>query len=371
MPSRPAQKSGDPATELPGHLTPENASEPTGLDAAGGVDQHRLPLSPRALRRYRIARFVGLLLLAAVTIYGVREFALSDWQAVSEFWVAKLPYLPLVLGLAVLDVVFEGMAWMWVYERFGIRARDSFGARAFLAGNAGMLMPAQLGRLIRPDALVRLGRGTPGQCVKAEAAAFVLDSVSVAALLAALAAWYFHPVLAPLAGAAVIAGCLFVGNQLAERLSATRLRLPPGFWWRWQSAAIVLVQMLGWIAHGLAFYLLITDLPGNVGLWDALFFPAASSVLGVGSGLPGGIGATEGLLAAGLQINQFPAEHLGLVVGGFRVATFWMWIPIGWLALALLRARAAPAELAPLKEGLPAAPLPVRPGIVDTHVDGS
>ena len=111
--------------------------------------------------------------------------------------------------------------------------------------------------------------------------AFVLDASSVVALLAGLVAWrLIHPVAGPLACAAVVAGCLFLGDQIAERLSGTKLGMPEGFWWNPKSAAIVLIQLVGWAAHGIAFYVLVVDLPGSAGLWDALFYAPAAAVLG-------------------------------------------------------------------------------------------
>jgi hypothetical protein len=43
---------------------------------------------------------------------------------------------------------------------------------------------------------------------------------------------------------------------------------------------------------------------------------------------------------------SIPAEHLALIVGAFRVLTFWIWIPVGWLALAMIRRRLSRAGAA-------------------------
>ena len=298
-----------------------------------------LPGPPVIARWYRRTEIVGLLILIAVTAWGIHKAA-GNWGLVVEFWKGKLPFLPLVLGLAIIDVACGAVGWAWVYERFKIHAADGRGARVFLAGYAGLFLPAQLGRLIRPDAMVRLRRGGLGDCYKAEAAAFVLDATSVVVLLAALAAWRLvHPILGLITGAVVIAVCLFLGNQIAERLSDTKLVMPAGFWWDPRSLAIILIQLVGWVAHGAAFYVLVLDLPGSAGLWDSLFFAPAAAVLGIGTGLPGGVGATEGFLGAFLSFTQVPQGHLALVISAFRVVTFWIWIPLGWLALAVTRRR--------------------------------
>ena len=296
--------------------------------------------APKANRAWWTgARITAFVLLAAFTIYGIYSSFGGDFEEMKRFWSGKLWLLPWLLALAFFDVVLEWVAWVWVFERFGMRARGATGARVFLSSYAGLFLPAQLGRLIRPDAMVRLGRGAMAQGAKAEAAVFVIDALSVFAMLAGVAAWLVSPLLTPVAAALVIVVCLFLGNFIAERLAGTPLGLPRAFWWSAPTVAIVLIEMLGWTAHGFSFYLLVRDLPGNVGVWDSLFFAPAAAVLGVGSGLPGGIGATEGMLGATLRLADVPTAILPSVVGGFRLVTFWIWIPIGWLALASTRRR--------------------------------
>ena len=287
------------------------------------------------------ARAGALVLLIGVTVYGVYSFLTGDPEAAVGFWRDKTAVIPLVCLLALIDVGLEATGWMWVYERLGIKAFDTGGVHAYLAGRAGLLLPAQLGRLIRPDAMLRLKRGGLRHCLKAEAVAFVLDSTSVAALLVALLAYQLHPLAAPAGALVVIAILLFLGDQLADRLTGTKLELPREFWWRWKTLVIIVIEMAGWAAHGVAFFLVIRGLPGDPNLWDALFYAPASAVLGVATGLPGGIGATEGLLGASLRLMKVPSEHLVLAVGAFRLITFWLWLPIGWIALAMLKRRAA------------------------------
>jgi hypothetical protein len=299
---------------------------------------------PGRAARFRLAghaRAFAFVVLAAVTAYGVFAFAAGDWDAVVDYWRGKLPSLPWILLLVVGDVAIEGICWIWVYERMGIRALDPAGAGAYLAGRAGLLLPVQLGRLIRPDTMARLGRAPLSRCLQAEASSFVLDATSVGMLLAGLIAFTWHPLAGPVVALAIAAIPLSLGDVLAARLTGSRLSLPVGFWWRWQTLGIVLVQMFGWAVHGAALYVMIRDLPGHVTLWNSLFYSAASSVGGVGSGLPGGIGATEGLLGASLRIMEVPAAHLALAVAAFRIVTFWMWIPLGWLALVMVRRHAA------------------------------
>jgi len=355
-----AERSPEPA-EAQDTIAPPDARETASGPQPALADGDRVSASSRVPHWYRRAEFFGLVILLAVTAYGIYGAASGDWSAVTRFWQQKMLLLPLILGLAVLDVFLGGISWVWILERFGIRARDRVGARVYVAERAGLLMPAQLGRLIRPDAMVRLGRGSLSDCGKAEAAVFVLDALSVVALLAGLIAWLIHPALGPVAAVAIVLASLFIGELLADRLANTRFGMPAGFWWNRRSVAVVFIQAAGWAAHGVAFFVLVVGLPGNLTLWDALFYAPGSAVLGIGTGLPGGVGATEGFLGASLRLSQVPMEQLALVVAAFRVVTFWLWIPIGWVCLAGIRRRVA--------AGAESAELPSE--VLSANVDGS
>lgn len=296
------------------------------------------------LRKY--ARPAALMILLAVTTVGVYTFLTGDWTDVVDYWAAHLVIVPLLVAFSVVDVALEALAWMWAYARSKIAAFDRTGMTVFLAGRAGLLMPAQLGRLIRPDAMVRLGRAPMIDCLKAETAVFVLDGVSVLALLAGLITYRINPWLALPAAIFVVAISVYSGDRIADRLSHTHYHFAPRYWWSWPTLGIVLMQMAGWVAHGFALYVVVNGLPGEMTLWDSMFFGPGSAVLGTGTGLPGGIGATEGILGASLRFRAVPVEHLAIAVAAFRVITFWIWIPIGWIALIALRGgrQAKPVE---------------------------
>jgi hypothetical protein len=283
------------------------------------------------------ARPALFLAIAALTVAGVLGFALGDESGrVLAYWLARGPLIPALIVLAILDAAFECLGWLWTYRRLGIRCWDPAGAAACLTSRAGFLLPAQTGRLLRPDAMARLERAPLGRCLRAEAAAFVFDATSAGALIVGLIAWKIHWALAPVAVIGCILSLLFVGNRIAARFSETDLMLPPSFWWSWQSVGTVLVQMIGWVIHGVGLWLMIRGLTELVTLTDTVLFATAAAVLGASTGLPGGLLATEGLLGISLSTMRIPPEHLAVAVGSFRILTFWIWIPIGWVTLLAL-----------------------------------
>jgi uncharacterized protein (TIRG00374 family) len=54
---------------------------------------------------------------------------------------------------------------------------------------------------------------------------------------------------------------------------------------------------------------------------------------------PGGIGGVEAVLAAGLTAIGIPAQEAIPAVLLFRMVTFWLPIPIGWVAFEVLQRR--------------------------------
>lgn len=305
---------------------------------------------PRS-RLFAYSRYLAFLLLGVISIYALYRLTTGDWSEVSAFWASHAEIIPILILISVFDVVLEGIAWAWVYHRFQVPVFDRVGALAFLSGRAGLVMPAQLGRLIRPDAMVKHGRTTILPALKAEAVVFGLDAISVVSLLGGLIVYQLLPAVSPLAVLASIALLILLGNTVTQMLTKTRLHLPLEFWWTWPTFIVILIMMMGWIAHGLALYVVVRDLPGDMTLWDSLFFGPGTAVLGVATGLPGGIGATEGLLGASLKVRSVPTEHLAIAVAAFRLITFWMWIPIGWIAIAILR-KISSKQQAPLAENV-------------------
>jgi hypothetical protein len=296
-----------------------------------------------------LSRYLAFIVLGAVSLYALYKLATGDMSEVSAFWAQHGEIIPILVLISVVDVLLEGLAWAWVYHRFGVRVFDRIGALAFLSGRAGLPMPAQLGRLIRPDAMVKQKRTPVMNALKAEAVVFGLDSISVVSLLGGLVAYQLFPAAAPFAVLAAICVLVFLGNTVTQMLTKTRLHLPLKFWWTWPTFLVILIMMAGWLAHGLALYVVVRDLPGEMSLWDSLFFGPGTAVLGVATGLPGGIGATEGLLGASMKVRHVPVEHLAIAVAAFRLITFWMWIPIGWAAIAVLR-RLSPNTMRPAAE---------------------
>ena len=63
----------------------------------------------------------------------------------------------------------------------------------------------------------------------------------------------------------------------------------------------------------------------------------AGNTVGSIAPTPGGLGAVEAVLTAGLTAIGIPAHEAVPAVLLFRVATFWLPIPVGWVSFIMLQ----------------------------------
>jgi uncharacterized membrane protein YbhN (UPF0104 family) len=203
----------------------------------------------------------------------------------------------------------------------------------------------QLGRLVRSDAIGISGIGKTSSSVQAEVSLFFLDLTALLSLLGALAVYLgltsiggtdmrLNAALA-IASYGLLAATALTGATLgAKLLGGTRLAYPRRFWSCPGALGALALRTADWGCAGIILYILTRGLPGELGLPRICFAALLSTLVGSGSGLPGGIGATEGVLGWLLGLMQLPMAHLVIAVGLYRLITFWAQVPVGWAAVA-------------------------------------
>lgn len=296
----------------------------------------------------RYTRLAAFLLLAAVSAYGASVFFSSDWREALLYWQHSGSVVAIVIVLRLLDLFLDAAIWYRVQWDFGTRLSWRRGFLTYMSAYAGLLLPVQLGRVVRADAIVRMGAGGFRGAITAELAVVVLSGIAALALLAGTVTYVLVPWLAPLAAAIVVFTMLLFFDWVSVLLPKKLAAVPSTYWRRPATFLIVALITVGWMLVGASFYMVVRDLPGNLQLWQAWIIAPANLILGAGTGLPGGIGAVEALLGVSLSMLDVPPAHMAFAVGAFRLLTFWIWIPLGWIALLLAnriaRRRACPAE---------------------------
>jgi glycosyltransferase 2 family protein len=266
--------------------------------------------------------------------------------------------LPAILGLTLLNYLLRGLKWDYFLRR--LRCGDGVGVfDSGLIFTAGMVMavtPGKLGEVFKSYLLKRVNGTAVSRSAPIVLAERLTDGLAML-LLMGLGLTLFPParpvfvalLLATLAGIVIaqhrpLATALIdfserlpLGAKLAPRLRVVYESTRELLGWRVLLITTV-ISVLSWGFECLAFYFVLVGL-GVEGtallLLQATFIFAASTLFGLVSFLPGGLGVSEvssvGLLVAMVGMSAAAATTATLLI---RFATLWFGVLLGALALA-------------------------------------
>jgi glycosyltransferase 2 family protein len=325
-------------------------------------------------RNILIALVLGLVVLLALGL-------VSDLRAVSASlssfaWSA----LPAVLGFTLLNYALRWLKWDMYLRSMemghGVSRWDSV-----LLFTSGMLMavtPAKVGEVLKSALLKRIN-GTP---VSASApivlAERITDGLAMLLLMSVGLTLYepARPAFVALVVLTAVGLAALQSQALVEHVAAFLGRLPGGarfvsplltaytstrrlMHWRVLVPATA-VSLVSWFCECVAFYFVLRGL-GVEGetlrlLVVATFVFAASTLLGLVSFLPGGLGVSEassaGLLVLLVPMAAGPATAATIII---RFCTLWFGVTLGAVALALFRRR---HRIQPADEAVPKGVVP-------------
>jgi uncharacterized protein (TIRG00374 family) len=269
-----------------------------------------------------------------------------------------------VLALSLGNYLVRAWRWHRYLRVAGTRVAPGLSLGVFVSGLAMSVTPGKLGEVIKVG-LLREAVGAPVArtfpVVVTERLADLLSVLVLAALgvarlggrvdvLAAgvvLTAGMFA-VLATRPGTRLVfraAGVLLrkkVGPELAEEAAAVQRRLlAPGVLLMGVGSGVV-----AWFCEAAGFYLVVTSFPGaNLTLEQAVFAYALGTLAGALSFLPGGLIATEAMLAGMLSpavMGALPTEAAAIAATVLiRLATLWFAVALGVGGLLWTRRRIA------------------------------
>lgn len=296
-----------------------------------------------------------LLGLAVVVIMGL----VSDAQAVArDLGSFQWELLPLILGLTVLNYALRWLKWEYFLRRLalgdGVGRLDS--GLIFCSGLVMSVTPGKLGEVFKSYLLKRVNGVAVTRSAPIVLAERLTDGLAML-LLMALGLTLYPParivfavlVVGTLAGILVLqyrrlsvamingVGRVPLGSKLAPRLltvyESTRQLLD----WRVLLVSTV-ISFVSWGFECIAFYYVLVGL-GVEGtpllLLQATFIFAASTLFGLVSLLPGGLGVSEvtsaGLLVAIVGVGAATATTATILI---RFCTLWFGVLVGAGALA-------------------------------------
>lgn len=299
---------------------------------------------------------ISLLFLAGGAIAFRADLARLSFAAVRTAPEA----IALAALLSLCNYALRSGRWAVYLARLGGRFPLGFVGLTYVAGFAYTLSPGKLGEMMRARYYQARGLG-----LSATAAAFfverLLDLLAMASLaLLAFAATSVYSALLWAVVAAIAALLVTLGTVpwgrlrgwlechpviparlrgpllgLACTLASARGLLRPG-----PLAFGFLLGLCAWGAEGVGLSVLGALAPSVPLDWaGATGIYSVAIIVGALSFLPGGLGSTEGVMAALLTARGFELADALLLTLGCRLLTLWFAVILGWVAVFLLRLR--------------------------------
>ncbi|MDW8145792.1 MAG: lysylphosphatidylglycerol synthase transmembrane domain-containing protein [Roseiflexaceae bacterium] len=307
-------------------------------------------------RSILISLALGLFVAIALgLISDIREVAASfrgfDWSM-----------LPVVLVLTLFNYALRWLKWDYYLRRMGMGGGVGYyeSALLFTSGMVMAVTPAKAGEVLKSALLKRIN-GTP---ISASAPIVLAEQITdgLAMLLLMGAGLTLYPPARPAFVALLvltIVGLLLVQSQrLMQRALAILARLPvvgkaaPRVATAYESSQRLLswrllfvstvISVVSWFGECAAMYYVLVGLgvTGDALLLKATFVFAASTLFGLISFLPGGLGVSEassaGLLVLLVPMAAGPATTATIII---RFCTLWFGVSLGVVALALFSRR--------------------------------
>lgn len=293
------------------------------------------------------ALMLGLLGLVVVGLIGAA--AATGWDAtLAQIRKLSLWQVAALLGLSLANYLLRGLRWHLFARHLGLAIGLSASFRHFLGGFAMTVTPGRLGELVRMRWLKR----ETGWAMDRTAPLVLVDRASDLAAMAILMG------AALLSSGTTISGGPFVtALALIAAFVATRPRLlasvanwghratgkAPRAFARIRRAARSLapfakggamfvgsvLALIGWLAEGVAFYLLLAWIGADVSLSTAIAVFLFSTLAGGLTGAPGGVGGAEAAMIALLSLEGIPLAMSVPATAIIRLTTLWFAIAIG------------------------------------------
>lgn len=269
-------------------------------------------------------------------------------------------WLPVILGLTVLNYGVRFAKWHYYLGRIGVKNVPVWDDLLIFIGGFGLtLTPGKVGELVRMVWLKNRVGVHPAKTAPMAFAERLTDGIAMAllALLGGFVYPQYWPVIIP------------IGSMLVLAVIAVQIR-PLALWFLnlgeklprvskfvhhlhtlYESAYILFTPknlliavglgIIGWISEGIAFYLVVVGLgvPGSTTLFFlTIFIFSFAAIAGGASGLPGGLGVTEGSITGMLQILATLPENLAATATLLiRFCTMWFGITLGVLVMLIWR----------------------------------
>jgi len=318
----------------------------------------------RAVVSRRFVAALALAALASVFVYAVLAIATDFSAVVSQLRVFPAQTFILMLTLAGIGFVVRGLRWGRLMAAVGYPVRTSDALYMHLSSQTMTITPGRFGEGFKAWLASEMSEVPLSQAITLVFVERVADLVAICTLsLGGLSlfrgdGWTVLVLLIAVVTGAALASSVRVQRRavraLTQRLGSGRYRVTADGVAETLASALrfrslsrwVPVSVFVWGIEGVALYICLRTM-GFDGLSVTVTISAyaISTILGVLTLLPGGIGPTEASLVGILVAAGIPAAAASMATMMTRVSTLWWGVMVGWIVLST-RPRLARALLA-------------------------
>lgn len=326
----------------------------------------RVPNAAASSRRWRdLVLPLGLFVLVAVGLVGL-AMATGWEETLDAFEVLKAPEIVILLALSLVNYGLRAMRWHVFATRLGLATEFVQNLRHFVGGFAMSVTPGRVGELVR----MRWLRRETGWSFERTAPLVLVDRAADLGAMAILLAIALALSTTGMTGAVPVVFLAVIGAVVVTRPKLLRMVADAGHVLTRRNFPRVFVQVrraaeslrafsgpsllaiasilgvVGWMAEGYAFHLLLTWLGADIGLWAAVGIFIFATLAGGLTGAPGGLGGAEAAMVALLLLDGVPLEIAVPATLVIRVTTLWFAILIGLLVFPAAERASKKAEYA-------------------------
>ncbi len=306
------------------------------------------------LRKKLIWSLVGALLLyVAIAL-------LSDWQELAAA-LRSFPWqwLPLIVGLALINYVVRVFRWHWWLELVGVRIARRDSARIFGVGSLMVMTPGKVGELLKSYMVKNVTGAAMSTTAPVIVSERVIDGIAMLLLAGAGLLAYPEPraqLVAVVLLAAFVAGIVVIQIRplalkvlsFAHRIPGVRkfsdslLAIYDSSYTIFRPTHLLWALFLGiicWGTSGLAFGVVLIGF-GAPATWQtlimAVFIFNISTVIGALFAMPGGLGGFEGSAVFWvIRLFALPTATATAAALLIRFCTLWLGVGIGVVSFLL------------------------------------
>ena len=261
---------------------------------------------------------------------------------------------PLVVVLASGNYVVRMIRWHLYLKNVDVHISIKQSAAVFFSGLAMSVTPGKFGELLKAQYIKNINGTKRRVTAPVIVAERITDLVGVL-VLASFGVFQFKygEVVFYLVLAIILGGVLMVSSRkLSLWLIGLLKPLPvigprvPKLEEAYESMAALLklssllpasiLSILAWGCESLGFYMVLNSFPGvSISLENALFIYAFAILVGAVTMLPGGLGATEGIMTGLLVLLHVPGAESVAATLITRLGTLWYAVALGLAAMAV------------------------------------